>query len=537
MVVVGISGIAWSATSLLPGKMLLEMEYQGPSKVNIHVPLAPLDAAIQEGIRNSSTKDPSINYNLISAGFKEFVNGSVTIAYSVHLQGKINPINQGFDCEFLVRFAIPHTLIPDVMTQDLNSATNCTSNAIINFMPLISSVITSALRSGLTRSLIDKSDPNNNFIALKNEDPALYGFLTHGHIQGAYCRFQAMEGLCLRIGWLQTSVYSINSYMQKLIGQAPISTSPIGTFDFDSEIARFRAISHFEPSRDHLGYAFPAKYHPLTSPPEYDSGDMSLFGGLLCIAGVSEGCELVRRSQGPDGRFWRSPNHIGDVGTDTFTGDQINGVFLYFATQRDPVAFSRYLDFLRTNAQPVPSVALPLDTAYRSCRDDPLLKCLLAGSEWLVLNSIASQYGLETEIPADVRNATSRFGDQFDDLVWPAMFAPRGYELHLISMKISVARLLGHRTRALKMAAAIISAREPENPFFRYLHLGPDQSILTKLSSKCYIDPNRRDYYQWQWERSEIDIDQSGQRPWEASMGWDCVFMYSLLRNRVPIGP
>src|SRR4051812_26493414 len=60
---------------------------------------------------------------------------------------------------------------------------------------------------------------------------------------------------------------------------------------------------------------FPSK--GADGPDACDDGDMTLFNGLLCLAGVEEvdrdgkkqfiGCDAVRKSQGSDGRWWRSP--------------------------------------------------------------------------------------------------------------------------------------------------------------------------------------------------------------------------------------
>jgi hypothetical protein len=56
--------------------------------------------------------------------------------------------------------------------------------------------------------------------------------------------------------------------------------------------------------------AFPSK-EIVGQPQDCDDGDMTLFNGLLCAAGESVGCDAVARSQGVDGRWWRSPRRIG----------------------------------------------------------------------------------------------------------------------------------------------------------------------------------------------------------------------------------
>src|SRR5581483_2635248 len=73
-------------------------------------------------------------------------------------------------------------------------------------------------------------------------------------------------------------------------------------------------------------------------PGSCDDGDMTLFNGLLCLSGQDIGCTAVQKSQGPDGRWWRSPRRINweapnhDV---SFSPDQALGVFAYLIATRD----------------------------------------------------------------------------------------------------------------------------------------------------------------------------------------------------------
>ena len=88
---------------------------------------------------------------------------------------------------------------------------------------------------------------------------------------------------------------------------------------------------------------FPSKEGTNRDP--CDDGDMTLFNGLLCLAGESAGCDAVRNSQGADGRWWRSPRRINweapiyDV---SFSPDQALGVFGYIIGTRDAAAFERW---------------------------------------------------------------------------------------------------------------------------------------------------------------------------------------------------
>jgi hypothetical protein len=531
-VVVAAPLVPQDGSSLLPGRMQLHLESIAKSLVTVSLPLGPVDAQIQKSLREAGAKDPSVPFRLDSAGFTEYSEGSFTLAYQAHIEGRINAIGQGFNCQVLLRFAIPNAPLPAAVVQDMNSEINCQTGALFNLVSWVADVMTTSIRGAINRAMFNAIDPNDPLVGLQHDDPELSNFIATAHLQGSYCAYQQMQGICLKIGWISTD--EIARRMRQLIASAPVATGNIGNFDYDSEIAQFKGVAHRERSVRDPNYSFPAKYDPTANPPD-DSGDMAIFGGLLCLAGEAEGCTLLQNSQSADGRFWRSPNHVDVVGSD-FSGDQINGIFAFLETRKESAALSRYLHYISGNAMQVPPF-FPIDTAYSSCAPDPNMTCELAGSEWLVLNALARKLGVANAVPSDVVDPIGKFGDQMDDLIWPAAFAPRGYTLHLIAVKIAIDRLLGHRSDTLTNAAAIIAAREPENPFFLYLHLGPDASILPLLKRKCYVDVGRTSYTQWQWERSEIAKDGAGKSPWETSMAWDCVFMYSLLKNHIPIGP
>src|SRR5262245_37216612 len=75
---------------------------------------------------------------------------------------------------------------------------------------------------------------------------------------------------------------------------------------------------------------FPSKYD-ARDPEGCDDGDMTLFNGLLCLSGEQIGCDAVQKSQGGDGRWWRSPRRVGwELGYDvSFSPDQALGVLGY----------------------------------------------------------------------------------------------------------------------------------------------------------------------------------------------------------------
>lgn len=97
---------------------------------------------------------------------------------------------------------------------------------------------------------------------------------------------------------------------------------------------------------------------------ECDDGDQTLFNGLLCAAGVQEGCVAVRQAQSADGRWHRSPGRrmLWDTycfATPGLTPEQFRsrcakgfspdmglGVMLYVMETRDFSAYQRWLNWI-----------------------------------------------------------------------------------------------------------------------------------------------------------------------------------------------
>lgn len=81
----------------------------------------------------------------------------------------------------------------------------------------------------------------------------------------------------------------------------------------------------------------------------------------------------------------------------------------------------------------------------------------------------------------------------------------------------------GPHTRGLRRAIAIIAARQPDNPFFLWLHIGADARVQQLVDAKCPAPPTSSPRMDWAWQRAEV------QKRWERSLVWDCVFMNALL--------
>src|SRR5262249_5615102 len=102
---------------------------------------------------------------------------------------------------------------------------------------------------------------------------------------------------------------------------------------------------------------FPGKEN-VDHPEHCEDRDMTLFNGLLCSVGDPRGCDAVKRAQGEDGQWWRSPRlvgldrtHGGDEGA-SMSEEQTWGVFLYLIQTKDKSAFDSWVNWISEKSRP-----------------------------------------------------------------------------------------------------------------------------------------------------------------------------------------
>jgi hypothetical protein len=279
--------------------------------------------------------------------------------------------------------------------------------------------------------------------------------------------------------------------------------------------------------------SFPSK-EVLGVPTDCDDGDMTMFNGLLCSAGIDAGCDAVVRAQGADGRWWRSPRRIGWEAPDhdvSFSPDQSLGILLYVVKKNDAANVKRWLSWLETNR---PCIAELGDRCVqrgwlRFCRDDQEDKrCTLRPADCVRIEMVAQKLGVDGQVcrrvmrelglPEDVLLPVDEF------LRASAVVNEPGYPMHLVSVGILLARQSGMQTEKLNQAAGILAAREPGNPFFQFLHSGATPTVRAALLSICPA-PDRPSAYRFQWVWERVPKAES----WRESMYWECLFLHDLM--------
>lgn len=259
------------------------------------------------------------------------------------------------------------------------------------------------------------------------------------------------------------------------------------------------------------------------TPGSCDDGDMTLFNGLLCLAGQEVGCEAVRRSQAKDGRWWRSPRRINweapkhDV---SFSADQALGVFSYLVATRDVRSFEAWVRWIDQNRPCITSIG---DTCIkgwpRYCRDDHEDKrCTLRPADCAWFSAIGDYLSRPVHVCPSVLDVSTFVAGS-------TTLNTSGFPLHLAAVQLLLLRRLGILNENAKIASETFKIRGDENnAFFQYLRFGNTDKVA-ELTLRLCPSPERpsRRRFQWSWERAD------GEQAWLDSMYWDCIFLASLM--------
>lgn len=227
-------------------------------------------------------------------------------------------------------------------------------------------------------------------------------------------------------------------------------------------------------------------------------GDCVLFNALLSFSGVEEALGYVPACIAPDGRPVRSPDLLSEPSElDGFSKDMLLGVLLWTLVSRDPAPLERLIGYVNRTGCLCPSAS------DRRCTLTPQMTYLT--------NAVAKAVSCKARLkgawmPGWVFSALE---------VASALVTPLGYQCHLLSVKALVMQLLGHSSSV----PGILARRDSGNPWFLWLDGQDEKAALTLLSMN--LKPGNGS--QWSWERD------SAEKAWYDSMGWDLLFLCSLL--------
>jgi tetratricopeptide (TPR) repeat protein len=342
---------------------------------------------------------------------------------------------------------------------------------------------------------------------------------------------------------------------------------------------------------------FPSKndYPPSTGNKECDDGDMIFFNGLLCAAGDERGCDGARRSQGPDGRWWRSPRKIGTPegqnGQTSLSTDSALGVIAYLAHTRDVDRYRRWIKWIHSNPR-CSSCVFP--GALRYCADD---RCAFTSIDCSMLNRLGEFLGdaqpvcgLAEMLPGIP--ITEEYKQKFEDAIKRLSDLPRKVGLpsvpipdfrrqfdQITQLHAAAVRQIENLNRSLGIGVPLpaqvadilsfINARVNDTPhvaavevFILTRLLGftepVGQPILTEAKKAVfdrdtinpfyvYVAKGKTDPDVLTWTLRKCPKFQTdarrwqwawerseGEKAWLESMYWDCIFVGNLLNTELP---
>lgn len=284
------------------------------------------------------------------------------------------------------------------------------------------------------------------------------------------------------------------------------------------------------------GVKFPSRPTGDTAQP-CDDGDMTLFNGLLCAAGVELGCTGVAESQNPvTGEWFRSPRireHGNDRGGSNFSPDMALGVQLYLVKTLDVDRAAKWLAWLD---QHVPCSLEILGYCLieglpRFCTDDAEEKgCTMRPGDAAQLSATVSYLQAAANLPhlPDGRlrgylGTFAGYGPAIENM--DSRVNKPGYSQHLVGVSVFLMQNIGQRDSRISEAAERLAEKNPGNAFFTYLKEGKSETVRSEILARCptlttVLTPP---LHQWQWERDNAD------KAWEHSCYWDCIFAAKLV--------
>lgn len=232
-------------------------------------------------------------------------------------------------------------------------------------------------------------------------------------------------------------------------------------------------------------------------PSSEDCGDgdaMAGSVGFLCAVGFKPSCDAVTRSVTDNGQLRRSPIHIAT--DNTASRDQLMG---FMAAQL--AGENRWLDVKRF-----------IKSHGKICLDATDNRCDLTPNIWGLIGGVHSFLGY-------TRDASMLLNSLVWDhiLLMQSMVTPPGYQLNLMAESVWLAYKTGIETQKSYEAGLIVWQRQPTNPWFCIVVLGPDEPCAKLALEQWPDEPEvKKD---WGIQRATDDPT------WHDVNGWGWLFL------------
>lgn len=509
-------------------------EFREGAFILLKSPFSAIEERLNIGLKEAVQKIPGfglISARVMSQNFSRNLSNPFIFTYNIVLEGDVALV--GFDCNISVKFAIPSSKFSSYRIVDSGSVADCGTKSFVgqltNFPNTLGKEIVSTVLDAVNSA---NGGDKDKLAEWREEDPRLVDdIFVSAFVQGRSCRYRQEEGICLILSWSDQKI--LNRWWTSHKSPAQIPNIPPDTHELNLSIAYYQNVVN----KDDAGFyelpttkkKYPTGYKDFLDKNKkvVEDGDMMLFGGLMCHAGITEGCNLVKDSISNEGRPWRSPRRVGEPETiehSTFSGDQLKGLMLYWLKTNDVQSFVAFLRYIKTQKTYIPSDSVKIESGYSMCSQRfPNFTCLIA-ADWLNIFAIANKFGVVSELPKDFANIIVRYEITSDDRLFDALTAVAGYRLHLVALNEYISSLASPSSYN-KEIFQIISSRQPENPFFAFLLHGKNKLVQDLADKKCPRMESRIDRSDWTWQRGDVKKD-----TWKNGMGWDCLFIYSILQ-------
>lgn len=240
-----------------------------------------------------------------------------------------------------------------------------------------------------------------------------------------------------------------------------------------------------------------------------DVGDSMLWNGMACLTGDVIACDAVKRSQGADGRLWRSPQLVENDATNSSSRDMLLGFLAYLVATKDQEAAQKFLSYLEAHG--------------KLCDNAEDNRCDLDYPQhaglWGTIAHVWSYIGL-------TRTATMSAAQVGDDFLIEsqALFVPAGFQKHLVAVALLVRKETGHwNTKSEASVKSLLRGEGESNPLLQYLAGNWEEASTLTLEQAPSAPVSVEERTQWALERDTT------QEAWKNSIGHDYLFMIRLL--------
>jgi hypothetical protein len=290
---------------------------------------------------------------------------------------------------------------------------------------------------------------------------------------------------------------------RNIVQQKIATKESIDTNLKNNVIKKINNIKNWGPKCDFNGLKVPAEGKIGNQAGCTDGDFMALHGGHLCLAGMKEACEGVKKSVSSTGQLFRSPLRVNKEEHDASSRDQFIGFLMYLIATKDQDLAKLSFNYLSSNGKLCPKAG---DT-----------KCNLNPSV-LSLYQHAWEYIGLGQNPWIAKTGGMAKDTYYSYLLTAASSSPLGYQLDLVVRQGYLLKKMGVKSKIIDNALSTAFNRDPENVWFNYNANGLTNQVIKQLNEQV---PEKKPTSTFQWS-----IQRKGpEKAWKDSSGWEFLFL------------